>query len=352
MSRYLAGRLRGLTPYVPGERTDAYQLRLNFNESPYPPLPQVEEAVRDAARGLNRYADPDCTALREAIGRVNGLPKECVLAANGLDQVLFLSLLAFAGPERPIRLPDITYTYYDDFIAVLGIPCERVPLKEDFTIDPEDYMTPGVMPVIVDPNAPTGLALPKGAVEAILRADPNRPVIIDEAYAGFGAESSLPLIRDYPNLIIARTLSKGAALAGARVGYALGQKEIISELASARSLTDLYGVSAMGQAAGIAALENWDLITASCQRIAAERDRAAERLRALNCEVLPSLTNFLFVRPPAPAGSVFKALKERGALVRHWDHPRVKDYLRVSVGTGEEMDRFIAILSEILEGAL
>jgi histidinol-phosphate aminotransferase len=187
-------------------------------------------------------------------------------------------------------------------------------------------------------------------VEAILRADPNRPVIIDEAYAGFGAESSLPLIRDYPNLIIARTLSKGAALAGARVGYALGQKEIISELASARSLTDLYGVSAMGQAAGIAALENWELITASCQRIAAERDRTAERLRALHCKVLPSLTNFLFVRPPAPAGSVFEALKARGVLVRHFTKPSISDYNRITIGTREQMQILLDRIAEILEG--
>ena len=351
MSRFLAGRLKGLTPYVPGERPDQFTIRLNFNESPYPPPPEVIRAVTEAAGGANRYADPDCVALREAIGRVNGLPAECVMAANGLDQVLYFTLLAFAGPQRPIQLPEITYTYYDDFIAVLGIPAERKPLREDFTIDPEDYTAQGRMPVIVNPNAPTGLALSLEALERILKADPDRPVVIDEAYAGFGAASALPLIGDYPNLIIARTLSKGAALAGARVGYALGQKEIIAELATARSLVDLYGVSAMGQAAGIAALENWDQVTACCQRIAAVRDATAASLKAMRCTVLLSLTNFLFVRPPVPADAVFDALRERGVLVRHWKQPRVRDWLRVSVGTEEEMDRFIAILKEILEGA-
>ena len=305
--------------------------------------------MRAAASGLNRYNDPDCTALCEAIGAANGLDGACVMPGNGSDQVLFLSFLAFADEEHPLLMPDITYSYYDDFAAVLPRPVRRVPLKEDLSLDAASFCAPGCVPVIANPNAPTGLALSLGEIKDILEADERRAVILDEAYFGFGAESAVSLIDNHPNLLVIRTFSKGLGLAGARLGYALGQKEIIDDLKRVRSAVDLYGVSAMAQAAGLAALNQWDVFLENCSKIVSTREWTRARLEEMGFRVVPSLANFLFAAPPVNAGKMAAALKERRILIRHWDRPRVRDYLRITIGTQQETETFCDTVFKILK---
>ncbi len=349
MSRFLTGRAAALPPYAPAEAEDRL-IALNLNESPFPPAPGVAGAVAEAVTGLNRYNDPDCNALREAIGALNGLEPDMVMAGNGSDQVLYLAFMAFAG-DRPLLMPDVTYSYYDDFAAALGITVHRKALREDFTADPRDYKSDGV-PVIANPNAPTGLALGLEDIREILEADPGRVVIVDEAYYGFGAETAAELIPEYPNLLITRTFSKYAGLAGARLGYALGQKDLIAELGSVRSAVDLYGVSAMAQAAGIAACREWDYYRANAEEIIRSREWTAERLRETGFGVLPSLTNFLFVTADVPASRMAARLKEKGVLVRCWNRPRLENRLRISVGTADEMAVLVTAMKEIMEESL
>ena len=350
MSRWLTPRMAALSPYVPGEHVETGDIiRLNSNESPYPPSPGVRAAMADTLQSLNFYNDPDCAALRGAIAALAGVRPENVMAGNGSDQVIFLALMAFAGEQRTVALPDVTYSYYDDFMAALGIAGLRRPLDADFRLNPDDYLSPGVMTVFPNPNAPTGLAVPLDDIRRIAKADEERVVLVDEAYVDFGAESAVPLIWECPNLLITRTFSKSGSLAGARLGYALGSEALIGELMRVRSATDLYGVSRMAQAAGIAACREWDYYAGNCARIEESRAWTADRLRALGWETTESLANFLFVRPKADAGRVARALADRGILVRHWAKPRVADWLRISVGTRQDMERLCEAARELTE---
>ena len=260
--------------------------------------------------------------------------------------------MAFAGEERTVLLPELTYGYYDDFAAVLGVRLEKKPLRADFTMDPADYGEPGKMVLFPNPNAPTGLALTLEQIASILSADETRVTVIDEAYAEFGAESALPLIAEHPNLLITRTFSKSGSLAGGRLGYAIGAEELIAELSSVRSACDLYGVSAMAQAAGTAACREWAYYGETCKRIAAAREWSKERLRALGCSLTDSLGNFLFVKPPMDAKRVYERLREEGILVRHWEGPLTRDRLRISVGTMDQMERLCGAMESILKEGL
>lgn len=350
---FLTRRAAALPPYVPGAHgagEDA--LLLNSNESPYPPSPGVREAVLSAVSGLNVYNDPDCGELREALAARLGVRPENVMATNGSDQALYLSLMAFAGEERTVLLPELTYGYYDDFAAALGVRLEKKPLRADFTMDPADYEEPGKMVLFPNPNAPTGLALTLAQIASILSADESRVVVIDEAYAEFGAESALPLIAKHPNFLITRTFSKSGSLAGGRLGYALGAEGLISELASVRSACDLYGVSSLAQAAGTAACREWAYYEANAGKIAAAREWAKERLRAMGCELTDSLGNFLFVKPPMDAKTLYEKLAARGILVRYWDKPMTRDRLRITVGTAEQMERLCGAVESILKEGL
>ncbi|MBR1407328.1 MAG: aminotransferase class I/II-fold pyridoxal phosphate-dependent enzyme [Clostridia bacterium] len=347
---FLMPRLSGLSPYVPGTHTEEEgALRLNSNESPYPPSPGVSEAVAAGAGDLNLYNDPDCMLLRGAIAERLGVKPQNVMAANGSDQVLLLAMTAFADAGYPIALPDLTYSYYDDFAAVLGIPLLRKPLREDFTLDAEDYKQPGVMALFPNPNAPTGLAVSPGDIRAIAKADEGRVCLVDEAYVDFGCASALPLIAECPNLLITRTFSKSGSLAGARLGYALGAEGIIEELSRVRSATDLYGVSRMAQAAGIAAMREWPYYEANCRRIEETRGRTTEHLRALGFEVLPSLGNFVFAKPPMDAALLQRRLAAESIYVRRLSAPRALGRLRITIGTDADMDRLLRAITRILE---
>ena len=347
---FLTKRAAALPPYTPGGhggRED--MLLLNSNESPFPPSPGVLSAVAKAAAGLNLYNDPDCRALRKALAARLGVKPENVMASNGSDQALYLALMAFAGEERPVLLPDITYGYYEDFAAALGVRLKKRPLRGDFTLNPADYREAGAMVLFPNPNAPTGLALSLSDLASILSADEGRVVVIDEAYAEFGAESALPLIAEHPNLLITRTFSKSGSLAGARLGYAIGSEEIVGELARVRSATDLYGVSALAQAAGAAACREWAYYAENCEKIAAAREWTKARLREMGCECTDSLANFLFVRPEKDAKRVFESLRNMGILVRYWDKPGLEDRLRITVGTQAQMRRLAAAMERILK---
>jgi len=346
---FLLEKHRSLPAYVPGdhEEGDGF-IRLNTNESPYQPSPGVKAAVAGEIGKLGYYNDPDCTALREALAGLYGLKADQVIATNGSDELLYFAFLAFADETHPIALPDITYGYYALFAAAHGIPLVRVPLKEDFTIDYRDYLGIDKTIVFPNPNAPTGYALPLWQIEEIAKSNPKSVVIVDEAYVDFGAESCLPLIDRYPNLLIVRTFSKSRSMAGARLGYGFAQKELIAELETMRNAINLYSVNRMTQAAGIASVKENDYYMANCQRIIDARNYTTWMLREQGFEVLDSLGNFVFAKPRAMSAQTLAGeLKARGILVRHWQQDRIKDYLRITIGAMQEMQALEAAIEMI-----
>ena len=328
-----------LPAYTPGdhEEGDGF-IRLNTNESPYPPSEGVARAIAGEVSKLGYYNDPDCTALRQALAGLYGVKPAQVIATNGSDELLYFAFLAFADADHPIALPDITYGYYDLFAAAQGIPLVKIPLKADFTIDYRDYLGIGKTIVFPNPNAPTGYALPVWQVAEIAKSNPDNVLIIDEAYVDFGAESCLKLIEEYPNLLIVRTFSKSRSMAGARLGYGFASEGLIAELETIRNAINLYSVNRMTQAAGVAAVKDDAYYMANCKKIIKAREYTTKMLREQGFEVLDSLANFVFAKPSAMNAKTLHAqLRERGILVRHWDKDRIRDYLRISIGTMQEM---------------
>ena len=336
---FLLEKHRDLPAYVPGdhEEGDGF-VRLNTNESPFPPSPGVKEAIAGEVNKLGYYNDPDCTALREALAGLYGVKPAQVISANGSDELLYFAFLAFSDEQHPIALPDITYGYYDLFAAAHGIEMEKIPLKADFTINYKDYLGIGKTIVFPNPNAPTGYAMPVWQVEEIAGSNPGNVVIVDEAYVDFGGESCLPLIERYPNVLIVRTFSKSRSLAGARLGYGFACESLIAELETIRNAVNLYSVNRMTQAAGAAAVKENDYYMANCQKIIDARAYTTQMLRDQGFEVLDSLGNFVFAKPKAMSAKALAVqLRERGILVRHWDKDRIRDYLRITIGTMQEM---------------
>ena len=335
---FLLEKHRSLPAYVPGDHVEEGFIRLNTNESPYPPSPGVAKAIAGEVSKLGYYNDPDCAALRRALAGLYGVKPERVIATNGSDELLYFAFLAFADESHPIALPDITYGYYDLFAAAQGIPLEKIQLRDDFTIDYRDYMGIGKTIVFPNPNAPTGYVLPIWQVAEIAKSNPQNVIIVDEAYVDFGAETCLPLIDECPNLLIVRTFSKSRSMAGARLGYGFGCESLIAEIETIRNAINLYSVNRMTQAAGVAAVRENDYYMANCQRIIEARDYTTRMLREQGFEVLDSLANFVFAKPKAMSAKALAAqLKGRGILVRHWDKDRIRDYLRISIGTMQEM---------------
>ena len=350
MSAFLSKRHDALPVYVPGEHADGEGfIRLNTNESPYPPSPGVLAAVAGEVDGLGFYNDPDATRLHEAIAQINGVDPACVMATNGSDEALYLAFLAFSDEKTPIALPDVTYGYYDLFAALHHIPLHRVPLCEDYTVDPRDYMGLHEMIVLANPNAPTGLALGLDEIEEIARSNPQNVVLIDEAYVDFGADSALPLIARCKNLLVVRTFSKSRSMAGARIGYALGDAELIADLRRIHNAAGLYSVSSMAQAAGVAACRENDYYVENCKKIMSARKSTIDALRELGFAVTDSLGNFVFAGHPRFSGEeLASALKSRGVLVRWFSGARTRDRCRITVGTQQQMDRMIACVRDIL----
>ena len=333
--------VRTVTPYTPGEqpkRTDI--IKLNTNENPYPPSPKVAECLAhmDPA-SLRRYPQVSCDMLREALAARYGLKKEQVFAGVGSDDVLAMCFLTFFYGEKPVLFPDITYSFYNVWAELYRIPYREIPLDENLKIRTEDYFAPNGGIVIANPNAPTGELLPLAAIEKIVSGNPDSVVIADEAYIDFGGESALPLISRYDNLLVVQTFSKSRSLAGMRIGYAFGNEKLIGFLDSVKYAVNSYTLSTPALLAGCAALEDEAYFLTARSRIMRTRERMKGVLKGLGFQMGDSMTNFLFVtHPEADAEALLKALKAEGIYVRHFKQPRISNYLRITVGTDEEMD--------------
>jgi histidinol-phosphate aminotransferase len=353
MSRFFSSKYKKLTPYVPGEQPkDMRYIKLNTNESPFPPSPAVVEAAAAAARHGELYSDPTCSSIRQALADRYGTDVDEVMAVNGSDEALNFAFMAFCDAEHPAAFPDVTYGFYPVFAAVNGVPYREIPLNPDFTLDPEDYTGTGETLFLANPNAPTGIALPVSVIEEIVRSNPDRVVVVDEAYVDFGAESSVPLIRRYGNLLVIGTFSKSRSLAGARLGFAFGCRDLIRDLETLRNSTNPYNVNRMTMAAGVASLAEDGLNEEHSRIIRRTREKTAAALKELGFEMTDSKANFLFARHPSlDGGELYTNLKSRGILVRHWDGERIRQYNRITVGTEEQMDALVASVRDILEEA-
>lgn len=352
MSRYLNERYEALTAYVPGEQPqDRRYVKLNTNESPYPPSPSVIETLNAAeTENLNLYSDPEALRLRGALAGRYGVERENVLVVNGSDEALSFAFMAFCG--NGVAYPDVSYGFYRVFAALYGLDALEVPLKGDFSIDPADYVGLGRAVVIANPNAPTGLFLSVSDIEKIVAGNPDHVVLIDEAYVDFGGESAISLTKAYDNLLVTQTYSKSRSMAGARLGYAIGSAELIADLEKIRCSTNPYNVNRLTLAAGEAALRDEAYYAENARKIAKTREDTKAKLRDMGFMVTDSLGNFLFAGHPDVSGEAFyRAFKEKGVLVRHFNAPRTKDYMRITVGSPEQMDILCRAAEAILKEA-
>ncbi len=351
MSRFLAPRYASLEEYTPGEQPrDKQYIKLNTNESPYPPSPQTIAAVSaDEASALNLYPDPTCAGLKDVIAQRYGFERKNIFVSNGSDDILNFSFMAFAGHGGTAVFPDITYGFYGVFCALHGINARIMPLDEDFSINPSDYMGNDALAVIANPNAPTGKLMSSGDIEKILIANPDRVVLIDEAYIDFGGETALPLAGRYKNLLVVRTCSKSRSLAGARLGFAIGDEELIKDLEKIKFSTNPYSINRLTLAAGTAAILSDDYYEKKCAEIVSAREYTAAELKKLGFSLTDSRANFVFAKKDGVSGEyIYKKLREKGILVRHFGGERIREYNRITIGTPEQMEIFIARVREIL----
>ncbi len=351
MSTFFSSQLKNLAPYTPGEQPqDQQYVKLNTNESPYPPSAGVIAALNNKeAADLRLYSDPECKELKKALAGYYGVEPENVYVGNGSDEALNFAFLSYATDGRGVAFADITYGFYPVFADLYHIPVQIVPLKPDFSIDPKDYYGLNKTIVIANPNAPTGLALSRDEMEGIIKANPDSVVVVDEAYVDFGAESCVELTKTYPNLLVVQTYSKSRSMAGARLGYAIGNAELIQDLETVKFSTNPYNVNRLTLRAGVQAIAEQDYYTENCKKIMATRAYTKEKLEALGFTVLDSRSNFLFARKPGTdGGAIYRGLKERGVLVRHFDKDPIRDYNRITIGTQEQMNIFLEKLEELL----
>lgn len=351
MSRYLLPRLEALEPYVPGEQPqDKRYIKLNTNESPFPPSPKVMEALsRERIAGLNLYPDPLCDRLISALAKEYGLEPENVFVGNGSDEVLGFAFMAYTDASHPVTIPSVSYGFYQVYAKLYGCKANQIDLNEDFSIPVEKFLNQPGMVALANPNAPTALALPLGDVERIVKANPDHPVLIDEAYVDFGGETCLPLLSKYPNLLIVRTFSKSRSLAGGRLGYAMGSREMIADLNRVKFSFHPYNINSLTMAAGIVAMEDKAYFEGCVATIRQTRDKTADSLRRLGFQVTSSATNFLFAGHPGLDGKAYyEKLKEKGVLVRFLSHPTLKGYVRITVGSEEQMQTVLDKTKEIL----
>ena len=352
MSRFLNGQYQSLEEYVPGEQPrDMKYIKLNTNESPFPPSKGVLDAINaDAAKLLKLYPDPDCAELRTKIAELFGYEKENVFVSNGSDDILNFSFMAFCGEgAHAVVFPEISYGFYKVYAELYGVDYTRIPLTDGLAVDPEDYIGIGKNVVIANPNAPTGKILTPEELERIISSNPDNVVLIDEAYVDFGAQSCVGLVKKYDNLIVVRTFSKSYSLAGARLGFAIASKGLIADLNKIKYSTNPYNINRLSMIAGIRAIEENDYYMDNCKKIAATRERVTAELRDMGFEVLDSYSNFIFARTPKMSGEeLYLALKKRGILVRHFKDEKIKDYNRITIGTDAEMDALVSAIDLIL----
>ena len=350
MSRFFSSKYRELEAYTPGEQPqDMQYIKLNTNESPFPP---VEKAVRYAAQEAQRmhlYNDPECETLHRKLAEHYGVGRYQVLATNGSDEILNFAFMAFCDEENPAIFPDITYGFYQVFAQVNHIPYKQVPLGEDLTIDITQYMGNDSTVFLANPNANTGIALPLERIEQILKANPDHVVVIDEAYVDFGGESAVRLVDRYDNLLVTQTFSKAWSMAGARLGVGIGSEELMRDLNTIKYSTNPYNVNRMTQAAGVGAIESIDEIRANCAAVCENRSWTMAALKELGFEMTDSAANFIFVRHPGiGGGELYRRLKEEGILVRHFDTERVCDYIRITIGSRSQMEARVDAAARIL----
>lgn len=353
MSRFLSQKLSALKAYVPGEQPrDKRYIKLNTNESPYPPPANVVDAVGKAEiEDLRLYSDPECTALKVALAEQYGVNTKNIFISNGSDEVLNFAFMAYG--EKGAVFPDITYGFYSVFADLYGINAEVVPLMDDFTIDINAYCDKNSLVVIANPNAPTGIALELSEIEKIVSSNPDGIVIIDEAYVDFGAESAIKLTEKYSNLLVVQTYSKSRSMAGARLGFAFANEQIIEDLEKIKYSTNPYNINRITQIAGAAALKNQAYFDENCHKIAETREYVKKELIKLGFTVTDSKANFLFAKSDKIGGKeLYLSLKERGILIRHFESERIKDYNRITVGSREEMKIFLKEVREIIGGKL
>lgn len=351
MSTFFSSYLANLSPYTPGEQPqDKKYVKLNTNESPYPPSPGVAAVLNSQeAADLRLYSDPECKELKKALAGYYGVEPENVYVGNGSDEALNFAFLAYATDGRGVAFADITYGFYPVFADLYHIPVQIVPLKADFSLDPKDYYGLNKTIVIANPNAPTGLTLSRGEMEGIVKANPDSVVVVDEAYVDFGAESCVELTKQYPNLLVVQTYSKSRSMAGARLGYAIGNAELIRDLETVKFSTNPYNVNRLTLKAGAAAIAQQDYYTENCKKIMETRAYTKEQLEKLGFTVLDSKSNFLFAKKPGvDGGAIYRGLKDRGVLVRHFDKDPIRDYNRITIGTREQMDILLSKLEELL----
>ena len=351
MSRFLNPRLAHLEVYTPGEQPqDQVYTKLNTNESPYPAAPQVVAAIdAEQVRNLRLYSDPVCRPLIEKLAQVYGLQPDQVFVSNGSDDILNFAFWAFAGQPGKAAYPDVTYGFYQVFADLHQVEANIIPLREDFSVRVEDYLNLKTMIVLANPNAQVGRALTRAEMERIIAANPDHVVVVDEAYVDFGAESCVPLIDRYPNLLVVQTFSKSRSLAGARLGFALGSAELIADLNRLKYSTNPYNVNRLTMAAGVAALEAADYYAKNCRAIQETRAWTVQALEALGFTVVPSLANFVLAAHKTVDGeTIYRELKRRGILVRHFTAPRIANYNRITIGSPEQMALLVQTLGEIL----
>lgn len=349
MSRYLKEELQVLRAYTPGEQPqDQAYIKLNTNESPYPPAPSVAAAItRQEVEQLRLYSDPTGAELKEKLAGLYGVEPENVFLSNGSDEVLNFAFLAF-GAEG-VAYPDISYGFYPVFAQLYQLDVVEIPLKEDFTVDYRDYCGIGRMVVLANPNAPTGRSIPVAEIRQICQTNRDHVVLIDEAYVDFGGETALPLVQEFDNLLVTRTFSKSRCLAGGRLGYAFGSRALIEDLEKIKYSTNPYNLDRLTLRLGVDTVEAEDYYREKCAAICRTRQWTAGQLEAMGFQVLPSLTNFLFAKTEAMDGqALYQALKRRGILVRHFSNPRICQYNRITIGTQAQMEQLVQTLKEVL----
>lgn len=349
MSRFFSEKYSALTPYVPGEQPrDQKFIKLNTNESPFPPSAKVLESIGAEAAKAQLYSDPECFELRKKLSEAYGVSPDSVIAVNGSDEVLNFAFMAFG--DRGFAFPDISYGFYKVFADVNNVQYTEMPLNDDFAINLDDYCACGKSIVIPNPNAPTGILLSLRDIERLAQTNPDDVVIIDEAYIDFGGESAIELTKKYDNLLVTRTFSKSFSLAGARLGFAVGDPALIADLNTIRNSTNPYNVNRMTQAAGAAALEDMEYYKANARIIAENREFTVDELKKRGFDITDSKANFIFVRAPfLSGGELYSKLREKGILVRHWNSGRISDHCRITVGTKQQMEALLAAIDELKE---
>lgn len=346
--------VRKVEPYTPGEQPKVRNIiKLNTNENPYPPSPKVAERLKEIdPADFRKYPDPACSVLVDAISDYYNVDRNKIFVGVGSDDVLSMAFLTFFGSDKPIVFPDITYSFYDVWADLYRIPYRQIPLKEDFTIDINEYFGNNGGVVIANPNAPTGIGLEPDAIEEIIKNNPDVVVIVDEAYVDFGGVSALPLIDKYDNLLVVQTFSKSRSLAGMRIGFAFGCPKLIKYLSDVKFSFNSYTMNMPSLELGALAIADREYFEKTTKKVMETREWTKLKLKELGFEFADSMTNFIFARHPGKSGKdIFDYLRQNGIIVRRWDSQRIKGYLRISIGTDEEMAKLIQTLADYLEKA-